>query len=135
MRLRYSLLAVGACFAAAALTVQPARPPSALPHASQPRVVVSPAERDLGDVVAGDPLRAEFTVHNAGSRRLVVREDVCSACGPGEWLIEPRHTQHLTFELQTAGLEGPVHSIRHYTTSDPLQPRFSLAVRARVQKP
>jgi hypothetical protein len=66
---------------------------------------------------------------------LIVREDVCSACNPAEWIIEPGASENLTIRFDVTGLEGRVRRTCHYTTSDPLLPRLALVVQATVQEP
>jgi hypothetical protein len=127
---KYLLLAVCVAAPGAYLAI-PSR--DAAQPASGPELVVQQTERSLGTVVAGRPVRAGFTLFNAGGRRLIVREDRCLACGPGEWLIPPGESQDLTIELNTTGLEGEVRQVQHYTTNDPRQPRLTLAVSVNVQ--
>ena len=97
-----------------------------------PRVTLASTQCDLGTITAGSLPTAVFAVGNAGGRRLIVREDVCSACGPAEWIIEPGKSENLTIGFDAAGLTGSVRQVRHYTTNDPLQPRLTLVVRANV---
>lgn len=123
-------LLVGVCVTSSAyLAIQT----HVAPPATKPKLIAPQTELDLGMVVSPAIVRASFTLHNAGSRRLIVREDVCSACGPAEWLIPPGQAQDLTIEMDTAGLRGEVRHVRHYTTSDPVQPRLALAVTVTVQ--
>jgi hypothetical protein len=127
-------LLVAVCLASAYLVVQAARSQHRTERVENPKLVVAQTERPLGTVSAGSVQRAEFTLYNAGSRRLIVREDVCSACDPGQWVIPPGQSRDLTIELDTTGLQGEVRHVRNYTTSDPLLPRLALAVSATVQR-
>jgi hypothetical protein len=120
--------ALGGC-----LIVHSARSQSAGVSAG-PRVALASAECDLGTIAEGSLPIAKFTVGNAGGRRLIVREDVCSACGPEEWIIEPTKSENLTIGFDAAGLTGSVRQVRRYTTNDPLQPRLTLVVRANVAR-
>jgi hypothetical protein len=129
---KYALIPLCAATLGAYLTVHAARSQHAAPPAGSPKLIIGQTERSLGTVAAGTLLRAEFVLYNAGSRRLIVREDVCSSCDPAEWLIEPGKSADLTIELDTAGLHGELRHVRQYTTSDPRLPRLALTVSATV---
>ena len=135
MRWQSLIAAMGVCALGACLIVRSARTQQEQAIGPKPRLVLQQPECDLGSVTAGTLLRGEFWLHNAGQRRLIVREEACSACGSSEWMIEPGASQRLTIEFDTAGLQGPIDHVRQFTTSDPRQPRLALVLRAAVQGP
>lgn len=102
-------------------------------------IELAETRRDFGPVPAGDPLTATFHVRNAGTRRLVLNEEICGSCeeDPAEQtiLIPPGASQELTVTLETAGLAGRILQDRRFTTNDPHTPQFTLSLLAEIIPP
>lgn len=102
-------------------------------------LVLPRTERDLGTVSQGGVLRATFPITNAGSRRLVVLEQMEASCGqsPGvrQFVVAAGDSKELAVEVDTAQWYGKVDHAVHYTTNDAKLPRFTLRVTAIVESP
>lgn len=104
--------------------------------ANKPRLVLPTDRIDLGDARGEGPFVARFPVHNGGSRRLVVRPESGACCGAasaeGPLIIPPGGAAVLEEGLTVAGRRGRVSRRAAYTTNDPISPRFTVTVEARV---
>ena len=137
-----TVLAIVACLLSLGwfiLTVQPAWRRYSHAGNSTATLVLPRTERDLGTVSQGGVLRATFPITNAGSRRLVVLEQMKASCGqsPGlrQVVIAAGQSSGLTVEVDTAQWYGKVDHAVHYTTNDAKLPRFTLRATADVESP
>lgn len=108
------------------------RPPADGP----PRLTVASVEQDFGTVLEGTMLQHAFHLHNAGGRRVIVRELGCSSCGEGDedrLVIEPGESAWIELVLPTGGAQGALRYKRQYWTSDPSRPRLQLALAAKIE--
>ena len=106
---------------------------------TSPKVVLSSTERDLGTVCQGAVLRATFPITNAGTRRLILREEGAGCCGqstrPREIILPPGGSEDITLDVDTAPWHGRMQHTVRYVTNDPRRPRFALQVNATVESP
>jgi hypothetical protein len=137
-----TVLAIVACLFLAgwfALAVQPAWSRHGQTGNSTATLILPRTECNLGTVSQGDVLQAEFPITNAGSRRLVVLEQMEASCGqsPGlrQVVIAAGQSSELTVEVDTARWYGRVDHTVHYTTNDAKLPQFTLRVTANVESP
>lgn len=104
-----------------------------------PQVVLARTQRDSGTVRQGAVLHATFPIVNAGTRRLIVREEGAGCCGqstqPAPIIVPPGGSTDLALELDTGRYDGRVEHIVHYATNDPQRPRFTLQLNAIVESP
>jgi hypothetical protein len=103
-----------------------------------PRIKVAPEEINLGKVQVGKPVRASFTITNAGNRPLKFTEspyiEVKAGCCPpvvmlGAWALKPG--EHTTVSMQFVMVgkkQGPYDYRVHLPTNDPIQPDRIVAV-------
>ena len=105
--------------------------------AATPRLILPYTHRDLGTVPHGAILRAAFPVENAGTRRLILVEEVEGCCGqsvdPRSVIVAPGDSNDVTVEVDTARWHGSMQHSTHYRTNDPRLPRFTLRVTANVE--
>ena len=106
---------------------------------TSPQVALRCTERDLGTVCQGTVLRATFRITNAGTRRLILREEGAGCCGqstrPPEIILPPGGSKDLTLDVDTAPWHGRMQQTVRYVTNDPRRPRFALQVNATVESP
>ena len=99
-----------------------------------PQVVLPYAERDLGTIRQGAVLSATFPIANAGTRRLILREEGAGCCGqstrPPAIIVPPGGSTDLTLELDTRRYDGRLEHTVRYVTNDPRCPRIALHVSA-----
>jgi hypothetical protein len=104
---------------------------------ASPSVVLASTQRDLGIVSQGTVLRTEFSVTNAGTRRLILREEGQGCCGrstrPSATILPPGGSKDLLVEVDTTRWHGRMEHAVHYLTNDPQRPRFTLTVKAVVE--
>jgi hypothetical protein len=103
-----------------------------------PRIKVAPEEIDLGKVRVGKPVRASFTITNAGNRPLKFTgspyvELNAGCCPPvvmlDAWALKPG--EHTTVSVQfvmVGSKHGPYDFRVHLPTNDPIQPDRIVAV-------
>jgi hypothetical protein len=137
-----TVLAIVACLFSAGwftLAVQPAWPRHNQAGNSTATLILPRSECNLGTVSQGDVLQANFQITNAGSRRLVVLEQIEASCGqsPGvrQVVIVAGQSKELVVEVDTAKWYGRVDHTVHYTTNDAKLPQFTLRVTANVESP
>lgn len=102
-----------------------------------PQVALAVLEQDLGTVVQGEAVIANFPIQNVGDRPLVVRKESrsrgsSSAAEP--LVIEPGEVRVLHVFAETSRSLGTTVFQANYRTNAPSHPRFSLKVRLRVER-
>ena len=106
---------------------------------NSPKVVLAYTQRDLGTACQGAVLRATFPIANAGTRRLILREEGAGCCGqstrPREIILPPGGSEDITLDVDTAPWHGRMQHTVRYVTNDPRRPRFALQVNATVESP
>ncbi len=104
---------------------------------TSPLVVLSCTQRDLGTLHQGDLRRAEFSISNAGGRRLVLRELGTGCCGgstnPPPVIVPPGGSADLVVPIDASRWHGRMRHTVHYATNDPQRPHFALVVEANVE--
>ena len=93
---------------------------------------------DFGTVAPTQHLQGGFSVHNAGSRRLIVHQDGARCCGqaaPEPLIVSPGQTARVPVDVRAPTQPGPFEHPLSFTTNDPSRPRFEFIVRAFVGEP
>lgn len=102
-----------------------------------PRLILPYKQRDLGTVPQGTVLRAAFPIENAGTRRLILVEEVEGCCGqsgdPRSVIVSPGDSKDVTVEVDTTRWHGSIRHSTHYRTNDPQLPQLTLRVTASVE--
>jgi Protein of unknown function (DUF1573) len=92
---------------------------------------------DFGTVRQGPILETAFTLRNAGSRRLIVRQlkgsCECLSGAAKEIVLQPGEAASLKVQLDTQNATGPMAVELNYLTSDPACPTFKLVVSADIK--
>jgi len=116
-----------------------ARPISDHADSASPQVVLRCTQRDLGTIYQGAVLRATFPIANAGTRRLILREEGAGCCGqsthPPAIILPPGGSEDITLDVDTAQWHGRMRHTVRYVTNDPRRPRFAVQINATVESP
>jgi len=104
-----------------------------------PRLVVTPASYDFGQVPADQVSQASFTVTNAGTAPLVI-EGITTSCGCtkatlSSHTIPPGGSARLdvTFDPTVhPGATGPMFRVVYLASNDPLHPETQIELRMNV---
>jgi len=133
------IVALPLVFLAASLgTIRPEDRSSPTNGHDLPRAIVENSRHDFGRVTAGASLEARFTVQNAGTRRLILRQlngsCDCLIAVP-EILIEPGSRHIVTARIDTARLEGPFQLDLSYRSNDASAPRLRFTAVVEVARP
>lgn len=105
--------------------------------AARPVVVVDRTEWDFGKCRGGQTLQAQFEIHNAGSRRLILRKlngsCDCLSTREVEIVVDPGKSRIITADFDSGSAVGLLRIELDYRTNDPLQPRLKLYCSADVR--
>jgi hypothetical protein len=121
----------------------PAAPPPAsatpaptVPAAPAPKLVPVEAIRDVGKVAKGERVKVDFELRNEGAAMLLI-QNVQPTCGctvaSFDEKIAPGATGKIHAEIDTVDFSGPIAKTITVLSNDPLHPRLSLTIKARVE--
>ena len=109
------------------------------PARGGPVAVATATTCDLGKVRADGTVEAAFSVRNAGTRRLILRESAsgceCLSAAQPEITVPPGATRKLIVRLDTGKGLGPLKIESHYSTNDPRRPVLTVTLLADIQRP
>jgi hypothetical protein len=120
--------------AAATTAAAPASSPAA--GAPAPRLVPVEAILDVGRVAKGEKVKVDFELRNEGPVELIV-SDVHPTCGctvaSFDTHIAPGGVGKIHAEIDTVDFSGPIAKTLTVLSNDPVQPRVTLTIKARVE--
>lgn len=105
---------------------------------AQPKVSIAQTEFNFGEVKQGEMISHTFTVKNTGAANLEIK-DVRPGCGctasDFDKVILPGQEGKVTLKVNTAGFHGSLSKFADVTTSDPVNPNFTLTLVMVIRKP
>ncbi|MEO7794216.1 MAG: DUF1573 domain-containing protein [Thermoanaerobaculia bacterium] len=115
----------------------PANPAAeAAPAAPAPKLVPIESIKDVGKVAKGEKIKVDFELRNDGPVVLVL-SDVHPTCGctvaSFDANIAPGAVGKIHAEIDTVDFAGPIAKTITVLSNDPLQPRVTLTIKARVE--
>lgn len=134
-RLRVILLVSGGVLSVAAAFAAGRSFRSAAEAVDAPVLRIERTHWDLGEAKPGAVLQTRMVIANAGSRRLVINEDVCALCEADvlpTTIVAPGDTARVELPWDTSGITGPLEMTRRFTTNDPQRPTFQVQVSADI---
>lgn len=112
-----------------------ATPPAAAP-APAPKLVPVEAIQDVGKVAKGEKVKVDFAIRNDGQVELVL-SDVHPTCGctvaSFDARIPPGGVGKIHAEIDTVDFAGPIAKTITVLSNDPVQPRVTLTIKAKVE--
>lgn len=109
---------------------------AAAPAAPAPKLVPVEAIRDVGKVAQGEKVKVDFEIRNDGPVELVL-SDVHPTCGctvaSFDAKIAPGAVGKIHAEIDTVDFSGPIAKTITVLSNDPVQPRVTLTIKARVE--
>jgi hypothetical protein len=126
--------------AAAAPAAKPAAQatPTAAPAPAAPAPKLVPVEsiQDVGKIAKGEKVKVDFELRNDGPVDLVI-SDVHPTCGctiaSFDSKIAPGAVGWIHAEIDTVDFSGPIAKTITVLSNDPVQPRITLTIKARVE--
>lgn len=119
---------------AAGAATTPATP--AAPAAPAPKLVPVEAIQDVGKIAKGEKVKVDFAIRNDGPVELVLN-DVHPTCGctvaSFDAKIAPGAVGKIHAEIDTVDFSGPIAKTITVLSNDPVQPRVTLTIKARVE--
>ena len=104
--------------------------------AAAPKLVPVEAIQDVGKVAKGEKVKVDFELRNDGPVELVI-SDVHPTCGctvaSFDSRIAPGGVGKIHAEIDTVDFSGPIAKTLTVLSNDPVQPRVTLTIKARVE--
>ncbi len=109
---------------------------TAVAAAPAPKLVPVEAIKDVGKVAKGEKIKVDFELRNEGSVELVL-SDVRPTCGctvaSFDARIAPGAVGKIHAEMDTVDFSGAIAKTITVLSNDPVQPRITLTIKARVE--
>lgn len=106
------------------------------PAKPAPKLVPVEAIRDVGKIAKGEKVKVDFEIRNDGPVELVL-SDVHPTCGctvaSFDAKIAPGAVGRIHAEIDTVDFSGPIAKTITVMSNDPVQPRVTLTIKARVE--
>ncbi len=106
------------------------------PAVPAPKLVAVEAVKDVGKVAKGERVKVDFELRNDGPAELLIN-NVHPTCGctvaSFDAKIAPGATGKIHAEIDTVDFSGPIAKTITVLSNDPLNPRLTLTIKARVE--
>jgi hypothetical protein len=110
--------------------------PAAPSTAAAPKLVAVEAIRDVGKVAKGEKVKVDFELRNEGAAELLI-SSVRPTCGctvaSFDEKIAPGGVGRIHAEVDTVDFGGPIAKTITVHSNDPVQPRLTLTIKARIE--